>query len=197
MNEREDAIRLWARNKIASDAFQDQWSRTDQEARRLLSIYEAQRDGRPIPGFERPQPSPLISSLGEEDATDWEEDFDVPISRHGSVLPHNLLSPTPTSEAGIGETAFKYASMNLNDKRQSGVDSGYDSGKTSGSVSTALAPGVSDEKPTIRWDEPHERVNSEATWQAAWDAVIPEPSSTESDRANLTVNEWEYTYAQE
>lgn len=200
--ERENAIKTWLRNKYASEVFQDQWKARDEEARRLMMIKEAQRDGRPIPIFDQRQASPLISALGDEDAQEWEADFD---GTHGESASHNLLSPTPTYEpAGgdaasiiIGETAFQYAGMKLNDGHyHSGLDSGYESGINSGGEgSSTLAPAaeyIDDPNKSAGWDEPHERVSTEATWKAAWDAVLPEAPGNHTG-----IEEWEYNYAQE
>lgn len=200
IKEREDAIKAWAINKEASDAFQEEWRAQDEQARRLLAMFEVQRDGQPMPLFNERQASPILSELGDEDAEGeeedlWAKDFDDALAEgERERLEHNLLSPTPVSgatDAGIGEAAFRYAGMKLNDGgRHSGVDSGYESGLTSGPASSALAPEEMAEEALLGWDTPEQSVSIEASWQAAWDAVVPVPGEVKTE-------DWEFNYAQE
>ncbi|KAK9899446.1 hypothetical protein P389DRAFT_168422 [Cystobasidium minutum MCA 4210] len=224
--EKDDATKTWERNRRASEAFRDEWRKRDDEARRLMMIHAAQRDGLPIPIFDdeegKQDSSLLLSELGEQDAQDWEDDFDraceeVAGAGTSTVLPHNLLSPTPTYEVAndqndvasvMGETTFQYAGMKLHDGegrdialggRQSGVDSGYESGINSGEGSSTFAGGPEhigiEHRPssTGGWDAPNEKVSIEATWKAAWDAVLPESQGN----GHAGIEEWEYNYAQE
>lgn len=208
IREREDAIKTWARNKHASDAFQEEWRERDEQARRLLSMYESQRDGRPIPAFDERQASPLLSALGDEDAEGeeedlWEQDFEQALADGEFHLPHNLLSPTPVNgadgDAVIGEAAFKYAGMKLSDGRQSGLDSGYESGLTSGEGDSTQRPAGAgleremnreEEDALIGWDSPDVQVSAQSTWEAAWNTVVPAPGEVKTE-------DWEYSYAQE
>jgi len=204
IKEREDAIKTWAINKEASDAFQEEWRERDEQARRLLSMFEAQRDGQPVPIFDERQASPLLSELGDEDAEGededlWERDFEQALAEgERERLAHNLLSPTPVNgeaDAGIGEAAFKYAGMKINDglqqQQQLGVvDSGYESGLTSGHTSSILGLAGETEESLLGWDTPEESTNTQASWKAAWDTVLPVSSEVKTE-------EWEYSYAQE
>jgi tetratricopeptide (TPR) repeat protein len=131
----------------------------------------------------------------------------------------NLLSPTPVrgeTEDLLQEATFKYAGLRLKDEPLEGADSGYDSGLTCAASTAEASSTLAPEGPKSMqaglggWDAPLERVSSEATWQAAFDAFnvgkgrvgddLHATGYTGTRAVSMNgegLEDWEYDYAQE